>query len=54
MSKTRIGCEKEQTDYLLTVAVVHDDAEFASFGLKHFNEGHDVGVTEGFQKTRLL
>ena len=37
-----------------TIAEVHNDTEFSSFGFEHFDERDDVWVAERFQKPRLL
>ena len=39
---------------LLTVTVIHDNAQLAFFGLEDLDKGDDVRVTKSFQETRLL
>ena len=37
-----------------TVTEVHNDAQFASFGLEDLDEGDNIGVVKGFQESGLL
>ena len=37
-----------------TVTEVHNDAQFASFGLENFDKGDNIGVIKGFQESCLL